>query len=384
MQKLTTPFRLLPLTIAISASFLSLSANGQEEAEQAIEEEISLERILVTATRVERSLQEVPVAVSAISGSAIDNNQINAMDGLTQLIPSLTFTQSTGDINSRVQIRGIGTGVFSSAVEPSVSFVLDGVVLGRQVQGLQDLVDIAQIEVLRGPQSTLFGKNASAGVINVTTKDPSFDTEGLIDVLYAQGGEQQFRGTFGTALNDEVGLRITGFTRERDGHIENITDGRDLNGFDTWGVRAKLVYEPNADLKFKFIGDYRKAENECCQFTARDFSTAFNQGQAGLVLAAMSGITPSPENRQTAAGAEIFNDSINSGVSGEVTYTLENGSTFTSITALRNFEFEDNVDVDGAPGEAGTLGVVQLNVNSGDTESTTFTQEFRLASPIDR
>ncbi len=367
----------LPVAIALTLATGTAPLTAQEGIG------LELEEIIVTATRIERSLQEVPVAVSAVTGQSLEQNFVGGIENLAEVVPSLTFTQSSNDLNSRVQIRGIGTGVFSSAVEPSVSFVLDGVVLGRQSQGLQDLVDIDRVEVLRGPQSTLFGKNASAGVISVVTKDPSYETEGMFEVLAAEGGEQHYKGAISGPLSEIASARLTGFFKERDGHIDNLADGRELNGFESQGLRGKLMIEPSDELTFRFIADYRETDNDCCQLQYRDLSTALIPAQAAAVAQALGDVRPGKENTKTNAGSDVFNESEQWGVSGQVDWVLSSGHTLTSITAYREFDFNNNIDVDGTPGEAGTPGVVQLNLNAGDTRLEQFTQEVRLSSPAE-
>jgi len=178
--------------LAITASCIALGtclatpASAQDSTGDA---ERKLDTIMVSATKRPETLQDVPVAVSARSGEDLENSGVSSIEGLATLVPSLTFTQSSNELNSSVRIRGVGTEVFSSGVEPSVSFVVDDVVLARQGQGFQDLVDVERVEVLRGPQSTLFGKNASAGVIAVTTQAPTDTLSGKVDLTVA---EQRF------------------------------------------------------------------------------------------------------------------------------------------------------------------------------------------------
>jgi iron complex outermembrane receptor protein len=191
------------------------------------DEEGTQSEIVVTATKRAERLIDVPVAVTALSGDMLANNQVRGIDTLQQLVPSLTFTQSTNDLNNNVRIRGVGTALFNVGLESSVSFVVDGVVLSRQGQGFQDLIDIERVEVLRGPQGVLFGKNATAGVINVVTKRPSKTLTIEGEAVVAEDEEYRLRGSISGPLGGSAGFRLTGFWNDVGGHIQNIATGQD-------------------------------------------------------------------------------------------------------------------------------------------------------------
>lgn len=375
---------MLSTRLAITASCIALGtclampASAQDSGN---DEQRKLDTVMVTATKRAETLQNVPVAVSARSGEDLEKSGVSSIEGLATLVPSLTFTQSSNDLNSSVRIRGVGTEVFSSGVEPSVSFVIDDVVLARQGQGFQDLVDVERVEVLRGPQSTLFGKNASAGVISVTTQAPTDTMTGKLDATIAEGDEYALRGTLAGPLSDTVSGRLTAFTKSLKGHIKNVADGRDLNGYDNWGVRGKLLIEPNDALDLTFIADYRDTQQDCCAYQIRDTSTALNPVVGATLDALLDPVVASPENRQTNLNAPVYNNSEQWGMSGKAEYMFENGFTFTSITAYREWDFENNIDVDALNFEDPIPGVITFDLNSGQTSLSQTSQEFRLASP---
>jgi iron complex outermembrane recepter protein len=341
-----------------------------------------VELVIVTAQkRSERSI-DVPIAVTAVSGAALSNRQIDSVAGLQALVPSLTFTQSTNDLNNNVRIRGVGTALFNVGLESSVSFVLDGVVLSRQGQGFQDLIDIERIEVLRGPQGTLFGKNASAGVINVVTKRASRSFEGTGEVSLTEGRQARMRGSISGPLGKKVAGRLTGFFTDDRGFVTNHFDGRKLNGGQSFGFRGRLDFDPNADLSISVLADYRKSEADCCQFQAR---TATNITFANL----LSPIVAGPENRATNIDGQTFNNTEQWGFSVQADWDLNNGHTLTSISAYRTWDFINNIDVDGLPTapplqlpQAGSF--AQFNVNGGPTKIAQTSQEVRLTSPDDQ
>ena len=334
--------------------------------------------ITVTATKREQSLQDVPVAVTALSGDLLERTGVSSVQALTDAAPSVTFTQSTNDQNNSVNIRGVGTSVFSQGVEPSVSIVVEDVVLSRQAIGFQDLVDVERVEVLRGPQSTLFGKNASAGVISVTTAAPSDTFEGKLRLSAAEGDEYSLGATISGPLSDTVGARLTGYYKEFDGHIDNL-DGRALNGYENWGLRGKLLFEPKDALDVTVIADYRESTQDCCIYTVRDTSGAV--GAAVGLDALLAPVVAGEENASARVNAPVFNDSDQAGISAKADYEFDNGFTFTSISAFRDYGFENNLDVDSLDLEEPLAGFITFDLNSGTTDIQQLSQEFRLTSP---
>ena len=163
-----------------------------------------VEEIVVTAQKVEENVQDVPIAITAVSGDALTAAGTTSLENLGQLVPSVTFRKGTTNANSAVVLRGVGTISFSIAAEPSVSTVVDGVVLSRSGQAFADLVEIERLEVLRGPQGTLFGKNASAGLINVVSKGGSDTFEGEVTAEYYQGDEVRTRATVAGPLAENL------------------------------------------------------------------------------------------------------------------------------------------------------------------------------------
>ena len=355
-------------------------AYGQDAAPTETNAEDSND-IIVTATRRAESLQDVPVAVTAISGAALDNVGVFSVETLAQVAPSITFTQSTNDQNNSVNIRGVGTSVFSQGVESSVSIVIDDVVMARQAVGFQDLADIARVEVLRGPQSTLFGKNASAGVLSVTTLDPTERLSGSVDGAIAEGGEYTLRGTLSGRIGGDFSGRITGYYRSFDGHIDNVGDGRDLNGYENWGVRGKIQFEPDADFRFTLIADYRESAQDCCIYVARDTRGVTGAGANGQLDRLLSPIVAGPENAQSNVNAPVFNNSDQFGISGKAEIDFGDGYSLTSISAYRTYNFANNIDVDQLPFDEPTPGFITFDINGGTTVISQMSQEVRLVSP---
>lgn len=252
-----------------------MSVWGQAHAEtvsntaRSSEDVAQLETVVVTATRREESLQKVPVAVSVISGKELDKQQRNSLETLVTQVPSVNFRAGASNKDTSLFVRGIGTVTTSPGVEPSVSTVIDGVVYSRPGQATLDLLDVDRIEVLRGPQGTLFGKNASAGVVNIVTKNPTSETSGYIDAYATNDGEQRIKlGASGTLIPEKLTANVSALLGNFDGNVDNLTTNQDVNGYKNYGFRTKFEYTPTDSLVLGFTADYlhkkRKCSNRYC------------------------------------------------------------------------------------------------------------------------
>ncbi|MFM1976014.1 MAG: hypothetical protein RL145_860, partial [Pseudomonadota bacterium] len=223
------------LYATVGLTILATPAFAQEAAQKA--EPAGLEVIVVTAQKRDQNLQSVPVAVTAISSATIANQRLADFTDLTRVAPSLTITQTTSSPNNSVILRGIGTFAFSIGVEPSVAVIIDDMPVVQQAQAFDNMSDLQRIEVLKGPQGTLFGKNSSAGVINIVTKDPSNELDGTVSATLASDQDVRAEGIVSIPFNDKVGLRLTGFYHNFDGNIDNLTSGTKLNDQENYGLR---------------------------------------------------------------------------------------------------------------------------------------------------
>ena len=296
--------------------------------------------IIVTAQKREQSLQDVPAAVTVLTGEALIGDFLSDAKDLQRIAPTLTFGEGSSPATSAISLRGIGTSVFDAAVEPTISVIVDGVVLGRNSQAFVDLIDVERIEILKGPQGTLFGKNASGGVINVVTKRPSDDFEIDAEFLAAENDEYQARASVSAPIGPSFGGRLTGFYKTVDGHIPNTFDNRVFNGSESWGVRGKLEFEPSPDVNVYLIADYRESDSQGSE------ETALLVGSDGLATAlAAQGIVPGPENRQAFTFDPILTETKDYGVSLQVDADV-GAVTLTSQTAYRRFDLVNSDDVD--------------------------------------
>jgi len=335
--------------------------------------------IVVTAQKRAERLQDVPLAVTAVGSDTLATRQINDTSALVRAVPSLSYQQGANPTNTSFRIRGVGTALFGQGVESSVSVVVDGVVAARSAQGFAELADVERVEVLRGPQGTLFGKNASAGVISVTTARPSRDFEGKGEVTIAEHNEYRARGTVSGPLSDTLRARVSGFYSDVQGVTRNIGTDQWVNGSKSWGVRGKLEWDATDNLTFLLAAEYRKTDSDCCASTLIQIRNPLLQTLAGPINA-------SRKNRQ-------INEDSNTYANSEAqTYSLQadwdlGGSTLTSISAFQKFDLDVNQPIDriNAPqpiflGSAAVAPYTLFNLNHGTVDLKAASQELRLAS----
>ncbi|WP_445191596.1 TonB-dependent receptor [Sphingomonas sp. Tas61C01] len=327
--------------------------------------------IIVTAQKRSERLQDVPVAISVISGDAIALKGGVNLESAQYLVPTLNFRKSGTAINQSLFLRGVGTSTFSIAGEPSISTVVDGVVYSRAGEAFSDLIDIDRIEVLRGPQGTLFGKNTSAGVINIVTKRPGSDFGGFVEGgYYTNGNEYRVRGAVDVPLGELVKSRITGFYSNYDGNIRNIAKGNTrVNGYEHYGVRGLIVADPTPNLTLTLIADYRKSDDDCCAEVIGTRPTNLT----ATVLPDIAG------DKSRTVNQDLVTSTTEKswGTSLQADWTLGT-QTVTYIGSYREYDNTEVRDGDWLP--QAYVGFNQLH-DVGPQVSNTFTQEIRLTSP---
>ena len=328
--------------------------------------------IIVTAQKRSERLQDVPVAVSVVSGDTLAAQGGVNLENAQYLVPTMNFRKSGTTINQSLFLRGVGTSTFSIAGEPSISTVVDGVVYSRAGEAFSDLIDIDRIEVLRGPQGTLFGKNASAGVINIITRRPGDRFGGFVEGSYYTGGDEyRVRGAVDLPLAEHLRSRFTGFYGTYDGNIRNIAHNNErVNGYDHWGVRGIVVADPTPDLTFTRIGDYRRRNDDCC---AEVIGSQPTSGLSGQLLPDVNG------NKSRTVNQDLITRTLETSWGGSLQMDATLGSqTVTSITAYRDYRNTEIRDGDWLP--AAYVGLGQLH-DIGPQVGRTFSQELRLTSP---
>src|SRR5580704_14729028 len=255
-----------------------------------------LAEIVVTAEKRSENLQKVPISVDVVSGDTLTRANVSAFSDLAKFTPSMTMTAGDQPANSAIVIRGVGTFAFSVAAEPSVLVVIDDVAVGYQAQAFTDLVDIDRVEVLNGPQSTLFGKSASAGLVNVTTKAPTDTFTYFGDVMVTNDDEERATLSLSGPLSDTVAFRLSAAARYWGGNVHNAASGGKIDDDRSGSVRGKIQWKPNDNLDAQFTLHYTEDRADCCGVPlVRLDPGAHLFGVPALTPAvAIAGVTPGP------------------------------------------------------------------------------------------
>ena len=378
----------------------STAAEGPTEAaavEEPAADESSDDEIIVTATRRNEALSDVPLAVSAVTGETMQNSGAVDIRGLNQVSPSLLVSSTSSEAGASVaRIRGVGTVGDNAGLESSVAVFIDGVYRSRTGTALTELGPVDRVEVLRGPQGTLFGRNASAGLIHVITAKPRFTRE-----IYGEAtlGNYDLRrvelGATGP-VTDSIAARIDGIWMQRDGYLEDVIGGGDYNDRNRFLVRGQLLYQPTDDLSVRFIADYAQKNEQCCAavyqpvedivaltpnstlsqpstiaFILRNLTSTVD-GNKGVILDDMY-----ERNISVTPGRSFNQDVVDYGASVEATYDF-GGAELTSISAYRYNDYERGLDAD-----FNNLDILYRDGSGGSANTfKTFTQELRLQGEL--
>ena len=223
--------------------------------------------IVVTAQGREQNLADVPVAISAVSSETLENSGTSDIRELNQVAPSLLVSSTGNEANGSARIRGIGTVGDNPGLESSVAVFVDGVYRSRSGNALSELGPLDRIEILRGPQGTLGGRNSSAGMISIYTAAPEFDFGGYANFTYGNYDAVRVEGGVNAPLGDTVAARVDGVFFRRDGFYNDVVNDTDVNNRDRYLVRAQALFEPSDSLSFRLVADYSKKDEACCAAT---------------------------------------------------------------------------------------------------------------------
>jgi iron complex outermembrane receptor protein len=364
-------------TGALSISIFALLATAPARGQSAVADTVSeSDDIIVTATKREATLQDVPISVSVTGQETVEKAQIRDLIDLQSVVPSLRVEQLNATGQTNFIIRGFGNGNGNDGIESSVGVFIDGVYRSRSAAGLDDLPEVERIEILRGPQSTLFGKNVSAGAISIVTRRPQFVFGGKAEVSVGNYGTMQARATITGPISDTIAVRLSGSVNERDGFFHNLTTGRDVADRNRRSVRADLLWQPSPDISVRMIADYNLIKEFCC-----GVSSIRNGPTTQLIGAPVPfGLgKPVSDTANVFARNVVFNaDPVNrvrgKGVSAQLDWDV-GFAKLTSITAYRNQVSQSRQDID-------FTGADLIN-NTTANRIKTFTQEVRLASDGD-
>ena len=330
-----------------------------------------LEEVIVTATKRAQNLQDVPVSVNTISALTIQEAGITDITDVAALVPALTVSTNLSPFASALRIRGFGTSQNDPSLEASVAFIIDGVYMGSSGLGMSDLTDVERIEVLQGPQGTLYGKNSNAGVISVVTKNPNMEElEGYIEASLGDYSLQRYVGLVTGPITDSLAYSVSGSWHDTDGWMESAT-GEDLNGVKDWNMRGKILWLPSDALSVRLTVTHVDRNTSCCAADATQTSAITDQ----LIVQGL----PVPKNdafdfRNNVDINSNF-DLESDGVNVKVDYDLDT-AVLTSLTAYNDYNYNTSTDADRS--QLSVLGIVD-DKYAGEQ----YSQELRLTSDIE-
>ncbi len=358
----------LGLLLTASASLLPL-AQAYAQAALAAAPSTELEAVVVTAQRRSESLQDVPIAITSVSGKTLENSGFQAVTDLQYVVPGVQFDPTNG---AAFQVRGVGSTSFDFSNEKSVSLVVDDVVMdGQRDNGLTGLTDIQQVDVLMGPQGTLFGKNATSGVISIATAKPVLEQfSAKLAGSYGERNDFNANATVNIPLGQQFALRLSAFDQGQDGYGWYTTLHKHLGTFKEHGYRAKLLFQPTDKLEALYTHDYEHHWDNTIRVAV--------SGQPAAVdaLQRAAGVTPGPENADDADSSEGMIRTTSSGDSLRVQYQVGK-DTLTSITAYRSTQYDNDTPADLVPATQ----FAYIPYNSGRLNTSKVSQELRWASP---
>lgn len=369
-----------------TASAVVLAGLGASSAAQAQTSDIqTVDSIIVTAQKREQNLQDVPVVVTAVGAKLLQDTGVKDIKDLTILTPGLTVTSTSSEASTTARVRGVGTVGDNPGLESSVGVVIDGVYRPRNGVGFGDLGEMERIEVLKGPQGTLFGKNTSAGVINVVTKEPEFGFGANAELTFGNyGAKGAAASVTGPLVGDKLAGRLYVAGRKRDGYNDVVTgkgpSDRDQDADQNfYTVRGQLLFVPDDQATFRVIADYSRRDENCCG------AVQIRTGPTAAILALVSGqstpvaTTADPFKRvaysNRGAPAKIEDKGVS--LQGDIDLPI---GTLTSISAIRQWRTDNGQDADFS-----TADLVYRNKDgTNHSKFTTYSQELRLAGKTDK
>lgn len=374
----------LLFSLLISAPLAAQQEDAQTEGAYGL----VLEEIIVTATRRERSIMEVPLAVSAYGAEQIEMSGVTDIHHLMRIAPSLHLSAGQGEtVGATARIRGVGTNADTPGFEAAVGLYVDGVYRNRAGVGFNELGTVERVEILRGPQGTLFGRNTSAGVVSIITAGPDPEGSAYADIsIGSYDATRVEAGVSGGSSASGLSARLDGIWHEREGFLEDANDDRSYNNRDRLFLRGQLLYEPSADTTVRLIADHTTRDEVCCAAVGlvRGPTAALVQGVSVLQTRNPSivGIAFDPYARKAtvSSSSSYYQSMEESGLSVEIDSSTPLGRV-TSITAFRDWFTERGMDIDFSVMDLG-----ERPYGESTTGFETFTQEIRLngeAGPVD-
>jgi iron complex outermembrane receptor protein len=375
----------LTRSLLLGASLAAMAAPGLAHAQAATPTNAAaaasaneVETLIVTAAKRSQDLQDVPMSVSAFSGANLERQGIVSFDGVARQMPSVQLSSANNNRNTTILIRGIGSSGTNPGIEPSVGIFLDGVFMPAAGPIQSNIQDIASIEVLRGPQGTLYGRNTPVGAINIVTRDPTATPEAGLTAGAGNFSEYHLSGYVGGAIADNLNGRLSAWVNSHDGYEKNLFDGSRTNDGEQEGVRGRIKWTPTDDITANFIGYYTRLHSHCC--TGEPINPTGPLGIATPGFLATMVAAGHPFTKFSSLDFTVDDETVGNdvtqiyGVSSQVDFKVLGGHTLTSITAFN--EFYDNIKVlsaDGLPIDVGT--------GPQPLKQLSYSEEIRIASP---
>jgi iron complex outermembrane receptor protein len=380
-----------PAAIALALLNTGLPALAQEAAAEA-----RLDTVVVTANKRAQNLQDVPAAISVINDAALQRANVRDMDDLPSLSPALTISYGSQPGNFSINMRGIGTFSLGIGVESDVAVIVDDIPQGMQAGAFKDLTDVFRVEVLKGPQSTLFGKASIAGALNIATKPIAGTLKGSTSFLVTNDHEWRTSGTVSGPLSDTLRARVSVSKTSYDGMVDNLADGGKLNGSRSDTIMGKFEWSPSDDFQATFSPHYNKTNKNCCvsPFTSMTPGGLYQNTAQLPASTLLSGITIAPGNTTIANDYPAGGKFHDAGAGLKLNYvfgkdSVLEGHSLTSITSFDNYHMDDTQDGDGT--DADLLQYLTVNgsltglhgglYTYGTFDVKAITQELRLTSP---
>jgi iron complex outermembrane receptor protein len=384
-MKHTYRLALLALGSGVALSAFTLAANAQEPDKEESQPLLVaangsvIEEVRVTSRRREELAQDVPIPVTVVGGELIADSGAFNVNRVKELIPSVQL-YSSNPRNTAISIRGQGTtfGLTNDGIDPGVGYYIDGVYFARPAITTLDFIDVERIEVLRGPQGTLYGKNTTAGAFNVTTAKPSFDSQAQVELSAGNYDYQQLKGTVTGALSDTVAGRLSFASTDRDGNIHNVKTGEDVNTLENWSVRSQLLWNASPDTEVRLIAELSRQDpvGYAQVFAGSVPNQRSHYRQFETIIKALGYEPPSrnPFDRLTDTNTEWRSGNDIGGFSLNIDTALL-GGTLTSTTAWYYWDWRPSNDRD-------FLGLNALSVSQAPSDHEQVSQEFRWAGNL--
>lgn len=376
---------------AVTFAALSWASNtvlAQTTSSQSNQASTQLEEIVVTANKRSEAIQDVPASVVAVTAETLERLNVRSFDDLVTVVPGVTITKTTQPANNSINIRGIGTYAYSIATQPSTVVVIDDIPQAFQAEAFTSLVDVQQIEVLRGPQSTLFGKSASAGAISITTQGPTDVFSGHAEVMATNDHEEKAQASISGPITDSLKFRLTGSIDDYRGNLHNLATGSWLDGAKDQALRGNIVWRPSDSWTVTLLPYVVDTIASCCAGAPYFVSPGVTFSKSNLpVSLILQGVTPSSTNKALRNDVDAQGNAYDVGSGLKIARELGGGLTLASISSYDHYTLHNRQDTDGTSYDYSLLAPTAPHggsANGGYFTVNGVTEELRLTSPAGR